>query len=95
MRVNRQDLPKCTRKHPLTSLALAILLIITLINVIHDCRIGGDLLIVLIRDTKEEMRALGDVARRIRHDLTTWELEGTTRKGTAAGSPELHLQQQA
>jgi hypothetical protein len=81
MRKAVDDALKRASDHPLIAGWLAPLFIITLaIGVIHECRIGGDVLIVLVRHAKEELGGLADVGRRLRHELTTWDTEEPAKK---------------
>jgi hypothetical protein len=80
MRVGPHWLPKQISHSPFLYFALVVFLIVTLmIGVIHEFRIGGDLLIVLVRHAKEELTGLADVGRRLRHEFTTWDTQEPTK----------------
>lgn len=67
---------KFASDHPVIASWIVLFVLITLgIGVVHECRIGGDVLIVLVRHGKEELLGLADVGRRLRHELTTWDVD--------------------
>jgi hypothetical protein len=83
-----QNLPKRAAEHPVLTGWVVLALSITLgIGVMHECRIGGDVLIVLVRDAKEELRALVGVAERLKKELTTWDLGDAEKSQPVKGSP--------
>jgi hypothetical protein len=68
-----RSLPSRASKHPLLARFLMLVLVLTIwLGVIHDFRIGGEVLIVLVRHAKHELAQLGDVAERLKRELTTW-----------------------
>ena len=61
-------------KHPVLAHALKLVFVITLtLGVAHECRIAGEVLIVLVRHVKYELTALADVAERLERELTMWK----------------------
>ncbi len=69
---NWQNLPH--RDHPLLKRFLIAVFVVTLgLGFIHECRIAGEVVIVLVRHGKHELAALGDVAERLKRELTTWK----------------------
>jgi len=71
---NWQNLPNKAAKHPLLARFLVMVFVMTLaLGVVHDCRIAGEVLIVLVRHAKHELVQLGDVAERLKREITTWK----------------------
>lgn len=71
---NWQNLPNKAAKHPFLARFLILVFVITLgLGVIHEARLAGEVLIVLVRYTKHELAQLGDVGHRLWDELTTWE----------------------
>ena len=69
-----QNLPNKAAKHPFLARFLIFIFVITLgLGVIHEARLAGEVLIVLVRYTKHELGQLADVGRRLRDEFTTWE----------------------
>lgn len=88
---NWQDLPNKAAKHPLLARFLILVFAMALgLGVIHEARLVGEVLIVLVRYTKHELGQLADVGRRLRDEFTTWETveekpEGTPTKNASRG----------
>jgi hypothetical protein len=57
--------------HPLVALFLFITFCIGLA---HETRIVGDMLVILVRYSKEELTGLRDVAQRLKREFTTGEV---------------------
>jgi hypothetical protein len=71
---NWQNLPDKAAKHPFLARFLIFVFVVTLgLGVIHEFRLAGELLIVIVRYTKHELAQLRDVGERLKRELTTWE----------------------
>jgi hypothetical protein len=65
---------QCAVDHSVRAWSLVIFGVCTLaLGLMHEARIAGDVLIVLIRHFKHEVVAGRDVLRRIKRELTTWD----------------------
>ena len=59
--------------HPLLAVWLCIFLSSTLLlGFLHESRILGDCLIVLVRHAKYELAACADMFRRLKNELSSW-----------------------
>ena len=65
---------KSSMHHPLMWRGAAVFLAITLLlGFMHDGKIVGEISIVLIRQFKHQAAELGEVGKRLKKELTTWD----------------------
>lgn len=62
--------------HPLVAAWLALLFLLFLaLGSMHVCRIFGGLLVLLIREFKQEFLGIGKVLVQVKRELTTWKVD--------------------
>ena len=61
-------------KHPLLACWFALFFVTALfLGTLHEARLIGDCLVVVIRDVKHELQISHEVLKKLKRELTTWK----------------------
>lgn len=71
--------------HPLIAVAIAFFVVTTVIlGLMHQCEIGGEILILIVKMFKHHARSLRKIGKRLRAQLTTWDDPEDTKEPPAS-----------